>query len=80
MDLAVVLTDRPQRAGTQPILGDVSVSDGVGLLSLPALGAVNTRKRARDTIVQLIAEMARERVGVRDGGHEQAREARPTRP
>lgn len=76
-DLAVVLTDRPQRAGTQPILGDVSVSHGVGLLSLPALGAVNTRKRARDTIVQLIAEMAKERLELGDGGHQRSRESRP---
>jgi hypothetical protein len=35
----VLLTDLPRRAGTQPIVSEYSTSRGVGLVSVPALGA-----------------------------------------
>lgn len=46
-DIAILLTDLPRRAGTQPIVSDYSVELGVGLLSMPALGAWQVRRRTR---------------------------------
>jgi hypothetical protein len=53
-DLAVVLTDRPLRIGRRPVVADASATHGVGLISLPALGAVQMRRRARDAVVRLV--------------------------
>jgi hypothetical protein len=54
-DLAVVLTDQPLRIGRRPVVADASATHGVALVSLPALGAVQLRRRARDAIVRLVA-------------------------
>jgi len=53
-DLAVVLTDVPLRIGRRPVVADASATHGVALASLPALGAVQLRRRARDAIVRLV--------------------------
>jgi hypothetical protein len=54
-DLAVCLTDLPLRIGRRPVVADVSVTHGVALLSLPALGAVQQRRRAREAVMRLVA-------------------------
>lgn len=53
-DLAICLTDLPLRIGRRPVVADASATHGVGLVSLPALGAVGLRRRARDAVVRLV--------------------------
>ena len=53
-DMAVCVTDAPLRIGTRPVVADASATHGVALISLPALGAVQTRRRARDAVVRLV--------------------------
>ncbi|MCK1795709.1 hypothetical protein MTQ01_06730 [Streptomyces sp. XM4193] len=54
-DVTVLLTELPRWAGKQPILADYHPDCGVGLVSLPALGAVRVRSRACDTIAYVVA-------------------------
>jgi hypothetical protein len=65
-DLAVLLTDLPRRAGTQPIVSDYSAEHGVALLSFPALGALALRHRARDLLVHLVGHLAQDRLALDD--------------
>jgi hypothetical protein len=53
-DFAVVLTDVPLRIGRRPVVADVSATHGVALLSLPALGVVQLRRRARDAVTRMV--------------------------
>ncbi len=54
-DLAISVTDLPLRIGRRPVVADASATHGVGVLSMPALGAVQRRRRARDAVVRLVA-------------------------
>jgi uncharacterized membrane protein len=73
-DLAVGLTDLPLRAGRRPVTAHASASHGVGLVSLPALGAVGLTRRLRSAVVHLIEGMLGESVGPR--GEARGRDAR----
>ena len=53
-DLAVCLTDLPLRIGRRPVVADASATHGVGLVCLPALGAMQLRRRARDAIARVV--------------------------
>jgi hypothetical protein len=53
-DMAVCISDAPLRIGTRPVVADASATHGVALISLPALGAVQTRRRARDAVIRLV--------------------------
>jgi hypothetical protein len=53
-DLAISVTDLPLRIRRRPLVADASATHGVGVLSLPALGAVQRRRRARDAVVRLV--------------------------
>ena len=53
-DAVVLITDLPRRAGAQPVVADAGTGHRVGLVSLPALGALNQRRRAADTVVKLV--------------------------
>ncbi len=53
-DLAVCVTDAPLRIGRRPIVADASATHGVALISLPALGAMRMRRRARDAVIRLV--------------------------
>ncbi|MDL5159861.1 hypothetical protein [Actinomycetospora termitidis] len=55
-DVVVLVTDLPRRAGTQPLVSDYGSDEGVGLVSLPALGAVSLRRRLRRALVDLVAD------------------------
>jgi hypothetical protein len=69
----------PLRIGRRPVVADASATHGVALVPLPALGAVQLRRRARDAIARLVdglmgeslevgrreAERGRRRVGRR---------------
>ena len=63
-DLAICLTDLPLRIGRRPVVADVSATHGVGLISLPALGAVQRRRRARDAVTRLVLGMLGESVAM----------------
>lgn len=53
-DLAVCLTDLPLHSGGRPVTAYVSPSHRVGLVSVPALGAVAVRRRVRDAVLRLV--------------------------
>ncbi len=63
-DVLVLLTDLPRRAGTQPIVSTFSTSRGVGLVSIPALGAFHLKYRARHLLVHLIGHLLEKRLGL----------------
>jgi hypothetical protein len=56
-DLAICLTDLPLRIGRRPLVADASATHGAGVLSLPALGAIQLRRRARDALVRLVVAL-----------------------
>lgn len=55
-DVAVLVTDLPRRAERLPILADYSTDVSLGMLSVPALGALRTRQRALRGVSHLVAE------------------------
>jgi hypothetical protein len=64
-NIAVVLTDLPIHVGHRPVTAHVSVTLGVGVVSVPALGPIATENLVRQTVLRviegLIAETARGR-------------------
>ena len=56
-ELVVGLTDVPLRVVRRPVIGHCSPLHGVALLSLPALGAGPTGRRARSALVRLIDDL-----------------------
>lgn len=60
-ELAVCLTDLPLHARGRPVTAYVSTSHRVGLVSVPALGAVALKRRVRDAVVRLVESLARGR-------------------
>ncbi|WP_017571090.1 hypothetical protein, partial [Nocardiopsis halotolerans] len=56
-DLAVCVTDLPLRDGRQPIVADMSGERRVVVVSLPAFGVMSWRRRVRNVVAQLIADM-----------------------
>lgn len=79
-DLMICLTDLPLRAGTRPLVSEVSSIHGAALVSLPAIGVVRLRPHVRETIVHVIHEMARHLPGPARPAHgpRQAFRRRPT--
>jgi hypothetical protein len=61
-DIAILLTDLPRRAGTQPILSDYSVELRIGLLSMPAVGAWQVRRRTRALVIHLLGHLLEDRL------------------
>src|SRR4051812_19867651 len=53
-DLLVVLTDLPLRVARRPVVAHASPVHRVAVLSVPALGSVGVRRRARDALFRLI--------------------------
>ncbi|MGY2065470.1 hypothetical protein [Blastococcus sp. SYSU DS0619] len=53
-DLALCFTDVPLEVSRRPVVGHASPVHGVGVLSLPALGAVGRRRRAVEAAVGLV--------------------------
>jgi thiamine transporter ThiT len=53
--LAVCITDLPLQTSRRPVVAHVSMTHGVAVLSLPALGAVGVAQRATEAIVRLVA-------------------------
>jgi hypothetical protein len=73
-DMAVCLIDAPLRIGRRPVVADASATHGVALISLPALGAVQTRRRARDAVIRLVDGLVGESLDL--GAHGPRRRAR----
>lgn len=61
--LAVCLTDLPLRIGGRPVVADASATHAVGLVCLPALGALHLRRRAGEAVVGLMTGLMGERMG-----------------
>jgi uncharacterized membrane protein len=60
--LAVCLTDFPIHVGSRPVTAYASPTHGVGLVSVPALGAVNLDERVRRAVLRLIEGLLGESV------------------
>jgi hypothetical protein len=60
-DLVVVLTARPLRVGRRPVTAEASASLGVGVISIPALGAIGLSRRLLDAVVLTVEAMLRSR-------------------
>ena len=56
-DLTVVLTDLPLHVGRRPVLAHASAVHAAAVLSVPALGAVNLRRRARGAVLHLVERL-----------------------
>src|SRR3954471_4379022 len=55
--LVVCLTDLPLETARRPVIAHASVTHGVAVLSLPALGPVGVGRRAADGVVRLVATL-----------------------
>jgi hypothetical protein len=67
-DLAICLTDIPFQAEGHPVVAEASGENGVGLISLPALGPANALRRTRGALVTVVRELLAQREDVsRDG-------------
>ena len=77
-DLAVCLTDLPLRIRRRPVVAYASATHRVALVSLPALGALHIRRRARESIVRLVDGLVGEslELGSGDGPARRERVAR----
>ena len=79
-DLVIVLTDLPLGGALRPVVAHASPVHGVAVLSVPALGTVALRHRARDALLRLVGVLLGE---ARDAGPgaraARARSARMTR-
>jgi hypothetical protein len=60
--VAVCLTDFPLRIGRRPVTAHLSVTLGVLLVSVPALGAIATTTRAKETVFRLLDDLLSERL------------------
>jgi hypothetical protein len=74
--VAVYITDLPLEKGRRPVIAYTSPTHRVAALSLPALGAVDVRRRALRTIVQLVTALLRQ-YGDGGGGTGDEDEQRP---
>ena len=67
LDLAICLTKLPLRKNGRPVIALTSATDGVGLISAPALGAVGVGNRAREVVLDLVEGLVGESGGERGG-------------
>jgi hypothetical protein len=56
-DLVVVLTDAPLKDGRNPVLTQLSPVHGVGLVAVPALGAVRVPQKVREATVRVVGDL-----------------------
>lgn len=68
-DITVCVTDLPMRSGKHAIMADVNSQRRVIVVSVPAFGAMNLRRRVRAVVAQLIADV--HRPGTPEEGTEQ---------
>jgi uncharacterized membrane protein len=75
-DIAVCLTDFPIHIGRRPVTAYASATHGVGLISVPALGAINLDERLRDAVVRIVEGTLGERVEDPEHARDRERHAR----
>ena len=75
--LGIGLTTLPLRVARRPVAAHISASHGVGLVSVPALGAVHRRERLRDATAEIVAGLLGE--SGTDAGGVRGREGRRAR-
>ncbi|GLZ40577.1 hypothetical protein [Actinokineospora sp. NBRC 105648] len=63
-DLLVLITDLPRRTGARPVVAGIDVEHGVAMISMPALGAVLVRRRARRLLVRVVRQLVSQRFGI----------------
>lgn len=56
-DYAICITDLPVRQHSRPVLAEANVDQRVGVVSLPALGGIQPRRRTRQVITQLLDDL-----------------------
>ena len=74
--LAICLTDFPIHVGNRPVTAHASATYGVGLVSVPALGAINLDDRVRDAVLRLVEGLLGESVSHPDGADDRGRHRR----
>jgi len=75
--LGIGLTTLPLRVARRPVAAHISASHGVGLVSVPALGAVHRRERLRDAAAEVVAGLLGESgTDAGGGGGREGRRAR----
>ena len=57
--IAICLSDLPRRAQGRPVVVDAQVADGIGTVSVAALGPVQPQLRAREAVVGLVGHLHR---------------------
>jgi uncharacterized membrane protein len=77
--LAICLTDFPIHIGNRPVTAYASASSGVGLVSVPALGAVNLDDRVREAVLNLIEGLLGENIERSDDDGDERRHERMLR-
>lgn len=56
-DVVIYLTDLPRRRGKTPVIADISVSDRLGVISIPGAGGVFIDRRVRNIARTIVAEV-----------------------
>jgi hypothetical protein len=72
-DLAICITDVPLATGARPEVARVSTTHGVGVMSLPALGAMHLARRAERAVLRIIDGLLGEGPGEGDADRRAAR-------
>lgn len=62
-DVAILVTDLPRQVGNQPIVSDYNSKLRVALLSLPAVGAWQIRRRTRNVMIHLLGHLLENDIG-----------------
>ena len=78
-NFAICLTDLPLHVGRRPVTAYASATLGVGVVSVPALGAVAVEGRVREAVVRLLDGLLAESVTSRKRGADARRRRRRMR-
>lgn len=74
--LVICLTDLPLHVGRRPVTAHASVSLGVGVVAVPALGAIHLGASLRLAVISLIEALVGESVRDQKDGSDRERDAR----
>jgi hypothetical protein len=61
-DLVIVLTDLPMHVGRHPVTAHASLALGVGVVSVPALGALSLERRVREAALRVLDRLLEQRM------------------
>jgi hypothetical protein len=62
-DVVIYLTDLPRRAGTTPVVADISLTERFGVISVPGVGGLSIDRRIRNLTQTVVAEVAHQSSG-----------------